>query len=79
MVPTMNDESTESMFIAVIKACRKYEVMTTTCGVKIRLAWLPMVGWMLCDFTSFSTVFQSTQDDGRTIMKGCVQWNAVYD
>ena len=26
---------------------------------------------------SFSTVFQSYQDDGRMIMKGCVQWNLV--
>ena len=24
---------------------------------------------MTCDFTSFSTVFQSYQDDGRSIMK----------
>ena len=32
-------------------------------------------GWMTCDFTSFSTVFQ---DDVRLIMKGCVQWNSVY-
>ena len=31
-----------------------------------------------CDFTSFSTVFQSLQDDERLIMKGCVQWNSVY-
>ena len=30
---------------------------------------------MICDFTSFSTVFQSYQDDGRMIMKDCVQWN----
>ena len=30
-------------------------------------------GWTTCDFTSFSTVFQSYQDDGRMIMKGCVQ------
>ena len=36
-------------------------------------------GWMTCDFTSFSTVFQLYQDDGRMIMKGCVQWNPVYD
>ena len=34
---------------------------------------LSMDGWMACDFTSFSTVFQSYQDDGRLIMKGCVQ------
>ena len=32
----------------------------------------------MCDFTSFSIVFQSYQDDGRLIMKGCVQWNVVY-
>ena len=35
-------------------------------------------GWITCDFTSFSTVFQSYQDDGRMIIKGCVQWNPVY-
>ena len=34
-------------------------------------------GWMKWDFTSFSTVFQSYQDDGGIIMKGCVQWNPV--
>ena len=33
---------------------------------------------MTCDFTSFSTAFQSYQDDERLIMKGCVQWNSVY-
>ena len=37
-----------------------------------------MDGWMTCDFTSFSTVFRSYQDDERLIMKGCVQWNSVY-
>ena len=30
---------------------------------------------MICDFMSFSIVVQSYQDDGRVIMKGCVQWN----
>ena len=35
-------------------------------------------GWMTCDFTSFSTVFQSYQDVFCLIMKGCVQWNSVY-
>ena len=38
----------------------------------------PWDGWMICDFTSYSTVFQSYQDDGRMIMKGCKQWNPVY-
>ena len=33
---------------------------------------------MTCDFTSFSTVFQSVWEDGRVIMKGCVQWNPIY-
>ena len=37
-----------------------------------------MDGWMTCDFTSFSTVFQPYQDDERLIMKGCVQWSPVY-
>ena len=37
-----------------------------------------MDGWIFCDFTSFLTLFQSYQDDGRMIMKGCVQWNPVY-
>ena len=36
---------------------------------------LHMDGWMTCKFTSFSTVFQSYQDDGQLIMKGCVQLN----
>ena len=34
-----------------------------------------MNGWMICDFMSFLIVLQSYQDDGRVIMKGCVQWN----
>ena len=31
-----------------------------------------MDGWITCDFTSFSTVFVSYQDDEKLIMKGCV-------
>ena len=42
------------------------------------ISFLLMDGWMTCDFTSFSTVFQLNQDDGRLIMKGCVQWSSVY-
>ena len=34
-----------------------------------------MDGWIICDFTSFSTVFQSCEDNGQMIIKGCVQWN----
>ena len=34
-----------------------------------------MDGWITYDFTSFSTVFQSYQDDERVIMKCCVQGN----
>ena len=30
-------------------------------------------GWIICNFSSFSTVFQSFQEDDRLIMKGCVQ------
>ena len=37
-----------------------------------------MNGWIICDFTSFSTVFQLYQDDYWVIMKDCVQWNLVY-
>ena len=33
---------------------------------------------MTCDFASFSTVFKLYQDEGRLIMKGCVQWSSVY-
>ena len=29
---------------------------------------------MTCDFITFSTVFQSYQDDRWVIMKGCAQW-----
>ena len=38
-----------------------------------------MDGWMACDLTSFSTVFQSYQEDGELIMEGCVQGNPVCD
>ena len=35
-------------------------------------------GCITCGFTSFLTVFQSYQDDGRLMMLGCVQWNSVH-
>ena len=46
-------------------------------GKLMKLLDVSVDGWMTCDFTSFSTVFQSYQDDGRLIMKGCVQWNSI--
>ena len=33
---------------------------------------------MTCDITSFLTVFQSYQDDGKVTAKGCLQYNPVY-
>ena len=38
-----------------------------------------MDGLMTCCLTTFLTVFQSYQDDECVIMKGCVQWNPVYN
>ena len=35
--------------------------------------------WMTSELTSFSTVFQSYQVDGRLIVKGCVQWNFTVE
>ena len=32
-----------------------------------------MNGWMTCDYTSLSTVYESYQDDGRVTMKCLVQ------
>ena len=37
-----------------------------------------MDGWITFDFTSFITVFQLYQDDGRVIIKDCLQGNPVY-
>ena len=36
-------------------------------------------GWMNFNFASFSTAFQSYQDDERVIIKDSVLWNPVYD
>ena len=44
---------------------------------KAVLQFKDLAGWMTCDFTSFSTVCESYQDDGRVIMKGFVQWKPV--
>ena len=36
-------------------------------------------GWMICNSTAFLTVFQSYNDDGWKIIKGCMQWFKIYD
>ena len=36
-------------------------------------------GWIVCDFMSFSTVFQSNQEDGQVIYERLFQWNSVYN
>ena len=49
--------------------------------LQIRLSFednYEMDGWMICDFTSFLSVFQSYQGHGRIILNGCVQWNLIY-
>ena len=39
-----------------------------------------MYGWIdNLRFMSFSTLLKLYQGDGRERMKGCVQWNSVYD
>ena len=58
------------------KVVSSVKIVATPWGGFMHL--IKMDGWMTCDFTSFSTVFQSYQGDGRLIMKGCVQWNSVY-
>ena len=40
---------------------------------------LSMDGQVTCNFMSFSTVFQSYQENRPVIMKGCVKWNSIYD
>ena len=47
--------------------------------LRLQVVWLLVVldgwmdAWMTCDFTLFSTVFQSYQNDRRVITKSCVQ------
>ena len=53
-----------------------------TCMLRLIIALVSredgwMDGWMICDFTSFSTLFQSYQENGRMIVKDCVQWNPI--
>ena len=81
----------EKLWGAFIKAPHNFSSKNDTAidfmrTVRLKKSWAInfvmggwMDGWMTCHFTSFSTVFQSYQDDRWVIMKGCVQWNPVYD
>ena len=62
----------------MLNICDFIQVYVYTTNHHLNSGSSRMDGWMTCDFTSFSTVFQSYQDDERLIMKGCVQWNPVY-
>ena len=62
--------------LKVIETRRFTYVGETQPHIKIN-GWLD--GWMTCNFTSLSTFFQLYQDDGLLIIKGCLQWNPVYD
>ena len=56
-------------------------IINTKCSMRIKTRHWKVIeryklqptidGWMTSDFTSFSTEFQSYQDDGRMIMKDC--------
>ena len=61
---------------SLILSSRLFLFVLINIKLKSRLRLLD--GWITCDFTSFSTVFQSYQDDGRLIMNGCVQWNSIH-
>ena len=60
----------------VLTSMRRHYVTSTSIQRHFYVMCLQgrMYGWMICEFTSFSTVFQSYQDDRSMIMKGCVQW-----
>ena len=74
----MHSEKSQPEGKRVMPETRFTEFPALSVDSKVGMAeW--MDGWMTWDFTSFSTVFQSYQDDGRLIMKGCVQWNSVFD
>ena len=49
-----------------------HNMKTLTMSAQTMNASMKMDGWITCDFTSFSTVFQSYQDDKTLIMKSCV-------
>ena len=53
----------------------RYNMTTHSFIYQLQPFNVSMDGWLTCDVTSFSTAFQSYQDDERLIMKGCVQWN----
>ena len=64
-----------SMFLACIVGIY-FEIDFLTTRFLVLL--IEKVGWMTCDFRSFSTVFQTYQDSGMVIRKDRVQQNPVH-
>ena len=50
---------------------KRLHINSIKSGSELQLNLSYWDGWMTCNFTSFLTAFQSYQDDGRLIMKGC--------
>ena len=68
------------IFSALVVYPGNYILYICTAGVAMQYLQLSSlrIPYHMDKVTSFSTVFQSDQDDGQMIMKGCVQWNHIY-
>ena len=78
---TLSQTTVVSLWLVIPMPGFKRNICTCifSCNVLARIKVCHSLdGWMICDFMSIPTVFQSYQDDGWIIMKGCVQWNPVY-
>ena len=67
-----------SMYENIILYCMSAQILFFTAANKDLVTDRWTDEWMdNAIFTSFSTVFQSYQDDVRLMMKGCVKWNSI--
>ena len=60
-------------FTNIVSTEKQIHVVITIMAETITFSAEQRDGWMTCDFKSFSTVFRFYQDDGRMVMKSCVQ------
>ena len=68
------DSDQSAHLLSLIRCLQQYRstsVSYSIIALYIHLCSTIMNGWMTCDFTSFSTVFQSYQDDGRLMLLLC--------